>query len=226
MGKHTYGVLNAPPPDFDRSSVFLLYAANLGDVAKTAFAVGLDPVALLRVVDEEGWNRKLEPILEKIKSQRPQEFERGLNRCINFVQAFRFRQILERSIKLLTGWSDEQLVDYLTPESFDKAGNASRKLSTRALADLASALEKSHSLSYQALGDTASERIKRPPSDGEGTALDLHARISAAMSGISASNSPRALLLDAHIEQAEEARKLAVVAKPAPSDDTFVDDEH
>lgn len=224
MGEHSFGILNKPLPEFDRSAVFLLYAANLGDVAKTAFAVGLDPVQLLRVADEEGWNKKLEPILEKIKSQRPQEFERGLNRCINFVQAFRFRQILERTIKLMTGWSDAELVEYLTPESVSKAGVCSRKLSTRALADAASALEKAHSLTYQALGDTASERIKRPPADDSGgSALDLHAKIAAALGSVSASKSPRALLLDAQIEQAEEAKKLALIPKK-PVDDDYVDE--
>lgn len=226
MGEHTFNILNKPLPDIDREAVFLLFAANLGDTAKTAFAVGLDPVQLLRVVDECGWLKKLEPILSLIKSERPQEVERGLNRAINYVQAFRFRQILERTIKLMTGWSDEELIDYLTPESISKAGVCSRKLSTRALADAASALEKAHSLTYQALGDTASERIKRPPADDTGSALDLHAKIAAALGGVSASKSPRALLLDAQIEQAEEAKKLAVLAAvPKPrQDDSFVDE--
>lgn len=226
MGEHTYGILNKPLPEFDREAVFLLFAANLGDCAKTAFAVGLDPVALLRVVDEEGWLKKLEPILSQIKSQRPQEFERGLNRCVNYVQAFRFRQILERTIKLMTGWDDTELINFLTPESISKDGKSSRKLSTRALADAASALEKAHSLTYQALGDTASERIKRPPADDTGSALDLHAKISACMGSVSASKTPRALLLDAQIEQAEEAKKLAVLAAvPKPrQDDSFVDE--
>lgn len=223
MGEHTFNILNKPLPDIDREAVFLLFAANLGDTAKTAFSIGLDPVALLRVVDEEGWLKKLEPILALVKSQRPQEVERGLNRAVNYVQAFRFRKILERTIRLMTGWTDDQLINFLTPESISKDGKSSRKLSTRALADAASALEKAHSLTYQALGDTASERIKRPPAEDAGSALDLHARIAAALGGVSASKSPRALLLDAQLEQAEEAKKLALVTKK-PVDDSFVDE--
>jgi hypothetical protein len=57
----------------------------------------------------------------------------------------------------------------------------SESLSTRPLADLASALEKCHALTYMALNDTATERKARPQtSDEDLGASEIHAKLAAA----------------------------------------------
>lgn len=212
--------------DIDRSQAFLLFSTNCGDLEKTAHALGVSPVALLRVVDEEGWVKRLEPILEKIKSQRAGDLERGISRALNFVQSHRFRLVLERALRMMTNWTDKEMEDYLLPQSFTKEGIPdSRKISTRWAADFATALEKCHSMTYAALNDTATERVRRKDETPGESALDLHARIAAAMSGAGGTKTPRGLLFDAQLEVAADVAKQALIPKVV-KDDTYVPDEH
>lgn len=212
--------------DIDRSQAFLLFSANCGDIEKTAHALGVPPVALLRVADEEGWVGRLGPILEKMKSQRPGDIERGINRALSFTQAHRFRLVLERALRMMTNWSDQEMEDYLLPQSHTKDGLPDqRKISTRWAADFATSLEKCHSMAYAALNDTATERVRRKDETPENSALDLHARIAQAMSGAGGTKTPRGLLFDAQLEVAADVAKQAVVPKPVV-DDTYTPDEH
>lgn len=214
----------------DRQNAFLLYAAFTGDIERTAFALGVSPVSILKVSEDEGWAAKLRPILELKKSERPGDTERALNRALNFVQAHKMRLFLERVLNLLTGLDDEQIRSYvLKPTTPRPVGRPKKgddpptvtltsasgiKVDARPFADLASALEKAHALTYMALGDTASERVKMPQDASKGgeAASDIHARIAAAMQAAGASSGPRALLLDAQLATA--AKLSAAAAKP------------
>lgn len=211
--------------DFDRAQVFLLYATFAGDVVRTAHAAGCRPVDVLRVADEEGWTAKLAPILELSKSQRPGDVERAINRALNFTQTHRLRLFLERVLSRVTGMSASELEEYILTSKIDKNGVETAKvLSTRSLADLATAIEKCHSMSYLALNDTATDRGRRKEqSTNEDTnAGELHVRIAAAMSAVKASSTPRALLFDAQIALAEtliaEATKTAAAPPASPLD--------
>lgn len=210
----------------DREQAFLLYCANTADVEKTAHALGISPIVLLKVVDEEGWCARLQPVLEKMKSQRPGDVERGINRALAFVQAHRFRLVLERALRMMTNWTDEEMEDYLLPQSFTKEGLPDhRKISTRWAADFATALEKCHSMAYAALNDTATERVRRKEETPESSALDLHARIAQAMSGAGSTKTPRGLLFDAQLAVAADVAKQATVPKPVVSDE-YEPDQH
>lgn len=217
--------ISTEPVIIDREQAFLLFATFCGDIVKTSAALGINEVALLRVVDEEQWLSKLGPIVELKKSSKPGDLERSINRALNFVQAVRYKMLLERAMRKMISWTDEELANNITQELFDKQGNSvGSKLSTRAFADFASALEKAHALSYMALNDTASERVKRKESEGVST-IDMHARIAEAMAKAGASNTPRALLLDAQLQQA--AYQATEAAKPRPrEDDTFEGDQN
>jgi hypothetical protein len=187
---------------FDREQAFLLYATFCGDLEKTAHALNVRPVEVLRMVDEEGWNERLKSIIELKKSGRPGDIERAINRALNFVMAHRFRLFLERVLLRITGMGAEEFESYLLM-SENKDG-AFRKLSTRALADLASAMEKAQALTYQALNDTAPERVKRKTAEDDSTAGgELHARIAKAMAEVKLSRSPRAALFDAQVSTAQ-----------------------
>lgn len=210
----------------DREQGFLLFATFCGDIVKTSAALGIPPAVLLRVVDEEGWVLKLAPILELKRSNSPGDLERAMNRALNFVQALRYKTLLERALRSMIGWSEEELREHLSTPILNKEGiTIGTKFATRALADFASALEKAHALSYMALNDTASERVKRREEVGSGAAIDLHAKIAEAMSKAGASATPRAMLLDAQLEQAEHQRAVAAAPK-IPVDDTFEGDAH
>lgn len=209
--------------DFDRAQVFLLFATFAGDVVRTAHAAGCRPVDVLRVADEEGWTAKLAPILELQKSQRPGDVERAINRALNFAQCHRMRLFLERVLHRVCGMKKEELEEYIMTNKTnktDKNGFGTKVLSTRALADLATALEKTQAMTYQALGDTAQDRGRRKEqSAGDDTnAGELHVRIAAAMSAVKASATPRAQLFDAQLTLA--ASQVAEAAKTAKAEAT------
>lgn len=209
---------------FDRTNAFQLFAAFTGDLERTAHALNISPVALLRVADAEGWMRKLEPIIALKKSNKPGDVERGINRALNYVQAFRMRIFIERVINRLTGFSPEELDEYIFTAHEDKTGDKYSKLTTRAIADLTSALEKAHSLTYLALGDTTGDRNRRQEqATDDGSVGQLHMAIASAMAREGASTTPRSLLFDAQLSAADEAAKREA-GKPEPS--RYNSDDH
>jgi hypothetical protein len=210
---------------FDREQAFLLYATFCGDLERTAHALNIRPVELLRAVDEEGWNERLKGILELKKSNRPGDIERAINRALNFVMAHRLRLFLERVLHRVTGMTPEELETYLlTKETKDGQFKA---ISTRALADLATAIEKAQAMTYMALNDSAPERAKRKTeTDDSGSGGELHVRIAEAMAKVKASRSPRGALLDAQIKAGERASAETKLAGAAASVSPYNDDSH
>ena len=57
--------------EIDRENAFLLYATFCGDIERTAHALNVPAVAVLKVADEEGWQTRLGPIIALKKSTRP-----------------------------------------------------------------------------------------------------------------------------------------------------------
>ena len=207
--------------ELDRENAFLLYATFCGDVERTAHALGVSAVTVLKVADDEGWANKLGPILALKKSSRPGDVERAINRALNFVQAHRMRVFLSRVVHKITGFTDDEFNEYLLERKTDKEGKTtSERLTTRSLADLASAMEKAHSLTYMALSDTAQDRTKRKEADDDSdvSAGNLHAKIAAGLASVRESTSPRAQLFDAQLSEAENLKK------PAADDSYTVED--
>lgn len=209
--------------EFDREQAFLLFTTFCGDAERTAHALGVSPVDVLRVADAEGWTGKLANIMAQMRSAKPGDVERGVNRALNFVQAHKFRLFLERVLKKMYGWTDEELIANLNPETVSKLGTTS-KFTTRPMADLASAIEKCHVLTYSALNDTAPERARRESDVPGGRSDDLHAQIAAAMAKAGGSKTPRAMLFDAQLavgaEHAATIKKRVIL-----SDDSHEGDE-
>jgi hypothetical protein len=218
---------NSPP--IDRENAFLLYATFCGDVVKTAHALNVSPVAVLRVVEDEGWTEKLKGIIELKNSGKPGDLERGINRAICYVQCHRMRLVVERAIRVFTDLSEQEFRDQLTTTGAYKNKEGAPVLvrtSTRSIADLASAMEKCHSMLYAALGDSGQERVRRKEIDGSSVAVcDMHAKIAEAMAKVGASKSPRSLLFDAQIAHGQELT--AKVAKDTvEAEDPNNDDDH
>jgi hypothetical protein len=68
------------PVKFDIEQAFQLYATFCGDVERTAHALNVSPVDVLRTADEERWSERLKSILELKKSARPGDIVRP-TRC-------------------------------------------------------------------------------------------------------------------------------------------------
>ena len=211
--------------EFDKEQALQLYCVFTGDVERTAHALGVRPVDVLRAADELGWNEKLAAVIKLQKSGRPGDIERAISRALNFVQAHKLRLLLERVIFKLSGMSSEELDEYIFREK-DKNGLEQRRLTTRALADLASAVEKCQMMTYQALDDTAKAREKRIElgQDGDSSGA-IHAAIAKAMSQAGQDSSPRAALLEAQIHTASALaqKKVEEAKKPVNPNDN---DEH
>lgn len=213
--------------ELDAATVFQLYCTFCGDVVKTAAAAGVRPVDILRVSSAEGWAEKLGPILDLAKSQQPGQWERSCNRAVNYVQSHKLRMFLERVLSRITSMNAEELESYILTSKLDKNGMKTAKvLSTRALADLASSIEKCHAMSYLATNDTAQDRGRRKEqaTDDGADCSSLHLKIAQAMSQVKSAEaaSPRLALLSAQVTLAasivQEAAKTAAQAPTSPLD--------
>lgn len=205
----------------DRENAWLLFASFAGDIERTALALNVPAVAVLKIAEDEGWLSRLAPIIALKKSARPGDIERAINRALNYVQAHTFRLIVERTIQRVSGMDAVEFERYVMTK-LGKEGLESA-LNTRPLADLASALEKAHAMSYAALEDTSADRVKRKDTQTEVSAGDLYAKMAEAMSKVNASKAPRALLFDAQLEAAPAlAIKAGKLLKPVVkvTDDT------
>mgnify|MGYP000866633206 FL=1 len=162
----------------DVSQVFLTFMSLVGDVDRTAAALDLDPKFVTRLAEEEGWVTKIRRVSLLTKSEKPGDYERGVNRALAFVQGHRLRLVIDKIISRFDGMTPEEVAEELS--TADKLGN--RHVSARFFADLAAAMEKANTICFHALGDTVSERKERDAVDGEATsAAALHASLIAAL---------------------------------------------
>jgi hypothetical protein len=198
---------------FDREQAFLLYASFSGDITRTAHALGTSAEVVIKIVEEGDWHTRLKAVLLLRGCGRPGDVERSINRSVNFAQAHRARLFLERLITKIYRLTDDELQEYCfmteTKTRKDKVTGeveetTEKKISTRPFADLASAIEKIHNLTYVALADSAAERkgrAEREASEDTTPTLDIHAAISAAVAAAQGDGGPRAQLFEGQLEQ-------------------------
>jgi hypothetical protein len=186
---------------------YLLYVTFLGDAVKTAHAMGIPVEALVNTAEEHGWDKKVGELAELRKSDKPGDLERGINRAVNFAQAHRTRQQLERAIYMIEKWDETKLEDNLMMPMVDKkTGKIAYHFSARPLADLTAALEKAHMLTYLSLGDTAQDRARRKEETNDSVlaASAMHRQIAAAMADKALETSPKAQLLSQQMDQVKQ----------------------
>jgi hypothetical protein len=175
-------VPEAKDAGFDVEAAFQLYALNSGNVELTAHALRVTPSEINRVAVACEWQRKLQVIFDLAKSARPGDVERAMSRTINFVQAHRMRIVLDRLISRFYRMTEQELYDACCPETFDSDGKSvGRRVNSRPFADLASAMEKVHAITYLALMDTATERVRRKEQEDTANAGQLHAAMAKAL---------------------------------------------
>ena len=205
--------LNETPPvdktDYmrpDREQAFLLFAVFCGSVPETAHALNLPPAVVQAMAEEHGWYAKIKTIIDLQASAKAGDVERAVNRAINYVQAHRMRSLLERVLRKMHDLSPEDLECFIFPQQMNKREQTVyQSFTARALADLASALEKCQTLTYHALNDTPAER-KQATQEGssDATAAEMHVRLAAAMNAAGGgSRSIRGLVTDAQLEVAQ-----------------------
>lgn len=198
---------------FDREQAFLLFASFAGDIERTAHALGTSSEVVLKIAEEGAWTSRLAAVLKLRNCGRPGDVERAINRATNFAQAHRARLFLERLITKIYRLTDSELEEYCfvteTRRTKDKVSGEveethEKKISTRPFADLASAMEKIHGLTYLALSDSATERkqrVEREEAEDSTSAKDIHAAISEAVAAAQGDSSPRAQLFTGQLEQ-------------------------
>lgn len=205
---------------FDRQAAFMLYTQFLGDATRTAAALNMKPADILEVAKEAKWNEQLEPILALKSSGKPGDIERAINRAVNFVQCYKLKVFLERVLARLDHMPDDE-VDEFVFQTKVVEGVVVKKLDTRPLTDLVAAIEKCHSLSYMALGDTATERVKRLDQSGNVNVEDIHVKMSDAFARLKLGDSRTEKLFDARLN-AHQAAKL----DERPDAPKLIDDGH
>ena len=188
----------------NREHTFSLYAVFGGDAVRTAAALNLRVEDIEQAAEAGQWDKKLGAIITLRKSAAPLDIERAINRALTFVQGHRLRAQIDRVISRLEGMDAEQLDEYVLPSEITKTGQVVQKISTRPLADLATAAEKAAAICAQALADTAADRGRRDEEKTDGqSAGQIHAAIAKAMSEIAADRTPAALLIEAQDVTAE-----------------------
>jgi hypothetical protein len=179
----------AAPDPVDDEQLFQLYAIYCGDAQRCALAANVDIAVVLDKAEAQGWKDKIKLLIDLKASARPGDSERGINRAVNFVQAHRWRNHLQRVMGRLIAMSDEELFDMLCSVTVDKQGNVAKKLNTRAFADMSAAIEKCHAMSYAALNDTIGERKERGDEpEQHKSAAEMHLNITRAMEQIRLAN--------------------------------------
>lgn len=131
--------------------LFLLAASLDGDLARTAVVAGVQGPELAELADALEWRPKLTLLQELKETEGPDAYAREVNRLVNYQQAVRCRDILNRAVEFFAEQEPQALLTQLTA-----SGAAS--WTARVLVDLAKSIETVQGLTYRALGDTATER--------------------------------------------------------------------
>lgn len=191
----------------DREQAFLLFAVFCGSVPETAHALNVPPAVIETMAVENGWYAKIKTIIDLQASAKAGDVERAVNRAINYVDAHRMRAFLGRVLRKMHDLSPADLESFIFPQEMNKRDQrVYQTMTTRSLADLASAMEKCQQLTYAALNDTPAERKQtKDESSGDATAAEMHVRLAQAMQAAGGgSRSIKALVADAQLNLAQD----------------------
>lgn len=185
-------------PIQNTEDVFRMFAMFMGDMERTALATNRTPEDIAEMCAAGDWNKRIAVLLRLQKSGVPGDAERGVNRAVNFVQADRLRSIIERVLRSLVNLNNHELFS-LTVSTITRGRGENTSttdvITTRPFADLATALEKCHAMTYQALADTSTDRKERKEvMDADHSATELHMKIAAGMTAAREAAKPPATL--------------------------------
>lgn len=195
----------------DVTRTFIVFTTLCGDVQRTAAALDLDPAVVEQLAKDEGWHEKISRVSLLSKSGKPGEYERGVNRALNFSQAHRMRLLLDKLLEEFQDKTPEEILESVT----SRTAQGATSVSARFFSDLTAAMEKAQHLSYLALGDTAGERPDATTEEGELSANAMHTAVIAALNNpaIRGVNVAAKLLED---EQAQVCQSVPPLCQSVP----------
>ena len=223
--KHVDAILmvgtDAPIPEgkANKDYIFLMFAAFGGDIFRCAHACGVDPEEVTRLAESGKWMERIRALIELKKGDKGPDLERGISRATNFVQVNRWRLILDRLIQHFEGLTDQQLLEKFITYRLDRNGEkVQTNISFKILADISTAMEKTHWLTYQATLDAPQDRAARreKPKDDE-VEEDLHAKIAKSLAGMIEHTPASQLQLAQDTQVAALQNNLAREAGSSPS---------
>lgn len=189
----------------DVAQAFLMFMLTAGDCERTALALDIDVAHVRQMSEAEGWPEKVKRVSVMSKSGRPGDYERSVNRALNFIQAQTLREQVNRLLREVTDMTDEELLSRACVRTRD----GGQQLSAKFLVDLTSAAEAVHRMTYASLSDTATERAEREGAgpEGAGNINSMHAAIIASLSNPSSDPGPitQRLIEEANAKAAEIA---------------------
>jgi hypothetical protein len=190
----------------DVSRCFIVFMTLCGDVQKTAAALDIDPAIVEKLATDEQWHQKISRVSLLSKSGKPGEYERGVNRALNFAQSHRARLLLDKVLEEFEDKTPEEILEVLSTRT--KSG--AMMVSARFFADLIAAMEKAQHMSYLALGDTVAERPDVSTEEGELSANQMHQAVIQALNNPAMRNVSAAKLLNdeqvTHVTQVAERK--------------------
>ena len=191
----------------DVSQVFLVFMALVGDAEKTALALDMNVEDVNDLAKKEGWVEKVRSISVMSKSGTPGDWERAQNRALNFVQCHQLRRLIDASIfNLNAKMADDPFAGVVVIGELGQV-----KLTARLFVELSQAMERVHTMTYAALGDSVKERELRAETDPDNpsNSSGLHAAlISALNQGATLSKQPAENLIEAAVTTVQQATSI------------------
>lgn len=161
--------------------VFVTLANFRGDVHQTSEALHLPLDELRGMVDRYRWTDRLRAmgiVAGNSPSSKQDATTRFLNRAVNFVQAARLRELVDRVTRDVLS-SEEKLEEYTTVVT--KSGT---RRDLRAVTDLVNAANVAQQMTARALQDHAdNEAADKAALEGQELSLSLGQAMDAAMAG-------------------------------------------
>lgn len=168
--------MSVPAITLDPAEVFAVYLQQGGSVSRTALTLRLPDETVAGMVQQYGWDVKVKDYTGGADEPTQADFQRGqrtLNRAINFIQAHRLRDLVDRVVRKLS--TDQTLEEFTTVSS----KNGFRR-DLKPLRDLAEAARVAQELSYRSLGDSMDVSV-RDDSDAAKEGKDLQLAVLSAM---------------------------------------------
>lgn len=173
----------------DISAMFLCFVATCGDCERTGLAMDIDPEVVREISEREGWIQKVKKVSLMTTSDKSGDYERGVNRALNFVAGHMMRSVIQKILDTLSKQDGNELLASLASV---KAGQVS--FSAKFISDLSSALEKVSHITYVALSDSVPERETKKDGSEEMDLQSLHIAVSSALGHSAGAGAERKLL--------------------------------
>lgn len=159
----------------DPVQIFLTYMMFSGDVAQTAVVLQIEPSVIEALAAAGNWQKQIRDLQEISKGKEPREYKLSVNRGINYIQADRFRRLIDVVLTKMSRLSPDEVMELLTA-----TGPKGNSFSTRPLTDLIKAAESAQLMTRLALGDVGAGELAEDSKGGSDIALSVMRAMQAA----------------------------------------------